>query len=130
MPGKIDDEKLKAIKGIIGAKTGLILGAKLELLRSKFLAIPIFAGGAVAAFLTGKETDKKVKKVLNLIKESSMNKAKYVFEKRAIGAMGVATIGLVGLSLTPKPRKTATSITDKSGKNIKMKKLINLPRKK
>ena len=130
MPNKIKDEELKTIKGIAGAKGGLVIGAKLDMLKSKFLAIPVIIGGTAAAFLSGKETDSKVKKVLNLVKKGDMNKAQYIFEKKAIGAMGVGMIGLVGLSLAPKPRKTATKIINQIGKNIKMKKLVKLPRKK
>ena len=59
-----------------------------------------------------------------------MNKAKIVFEKMAVSAMGVGMVALVAGSLAPKPRKTVTSIATPSGKNISMKKLINLPRKK
>ncbi len=82
--------------------------------------------------MAGKLRDDKINKVLNLVKKGEMNKATYVFEKMAIGALGVATVGLIGLSLAPKPRKTATTITKLDGTNttIKMKKLINLPRKK
>lgn len=57
-----------------------------------------------------------------------MDKAEIVFEKIAIGAMGVATGALIAGSLAPKPRKTATSIATPAGKNIKMKKMVNLPK--
>ena len=125
----ISEEELQAVKGIAGVKSGLVVGAKFGV-ESKFLAIPAAIGLLAATLLTGKETDKKVKKVINLVKESSVDKAKYVFEKYAIGAMGAGTILLIGGSLAPKPRKTATSITNTKGKNIKMKKLINLPKPK
>lgn len=177
---KVTEEELQVVKGVAGAKSGLVVGAKLGL-ESKFLAIPVVLGTLAATLLTGKETDEKVKKVINLVKESSMDKAKFVFEKHgmgapagfamgtagttalallaastmtdtankkkkaskknmikksnfkkegAIGIMGAATGVLIAGSLAPKPRKTATTITNVSGKNIKMKKMVNLPRKK
>lgn len=130
MASKLKDEELKVIKGAVGAKAGLVIGAQLDLLKSKFLAIPVIIGSVAAAFLSGKKTDDRINKVLNLVKKGEMNKAKHVFEKMAIGPLGVATVGLIGLSIAPKPRKTATTITKLDGTNIKMKKLINLPRKK
>ncbi len=57
-----------------------------------------------------------------------MDKSTYVFEKMAVTAMGIATIALVGGSLAPKPRKTVISFASHKGKNIKMNKLINLPK--
>jgi len=128
MAGKVNEVEITAVKGVAGAKAGLVLGAQLELLKSKFLAIPVLAGGAIAAFLTGKKTDRRVKKVLNVIKEAEVDKATYVFEKMAIGPMGIGTIALIGGHLGPKPRSTATSVATPAGKNIKMKKLVNLPK--
>jgi hypothetical protein len=129
MPSKkIDDTELKIVKGAVGAKAGLTLGVQMNLLRSKLLAFPVLAGSTIAAFFTGKKTDKKVKEAIKFIKESNVDKATYVFEKMAIGPMGLATGALIAGSLAPKPRKTATSITTLTGKNIKMKKLVNLPK--
>jgi hypothetical protein len=90
-----------------------------------------FAIGATGmtslALLSGSSIlhDKKKKKASkkNMVKKSN-------FKKEAIGVLGVGTALLIAGSLAPKPRKTATSITNAKGKNIKMKKMINLPKPK
>ena len=129
MPGrKIDDTEIKIVKGAIGAKSGLVLASQFDLLKSRFLAIPVLAGSAIATFLTGSRTDERVRRAIKFVKESSMDKATYVFEKTAIGAMGIAAGVLVAGSLAPKPKKTVTSIVTPEGKSIKMKKLVKLPK--
>lgn len=71
-----------------------------------------------------------------------MNKAEKVFDKIARKCKGKkliktamsagAAMGLltVPLFMAPKPKNTVTSITTASGKNPKLKEMINLPRKK
>jgi len=127
---KITQEELKTVEGVAGAKAGLTLAAKMEILKAKTFAIPMVLGSAAAMLLPGKETERKVKNAIKFVKESEMDKATYVFEKMGVSAAGVGAVALIAGSLAPKPRKTATSIATPAGKNIKMKKMINLPRKK
>ena len=124
---KVSKEEIKTIEGIIGAKVGLGLGAQLDLLKSKYLAVPIILGSAGATMLSNKETDKKVSDAIKFVKESSMDKATIVFNKMASAAgLGI----MLGIGFAPKPRKTVTGISSASGKDLKMKKMVNTPLKK
>jgi hypothetical protein len=130
---KVSDEELEAVQGIAGAKVGLSIAAQMELLKAKTFAIPMLLGSIAGMILPGKETKKKLKGAIKMVKEANVSKAEIVYDKlikEAIGPAGIGTIVLMGGSLAPKPRQTATSIATTSGTNIAMKKLINLPRPK
>jgi len=141
---KVSQEEINAVEGLIGAKVGLGLGAQMKLLKSKFLAVPVVIGSAAASMLSNKETDKKVKNAIQFVKESSMDKATIVFQKlskcktpgkkkmvkkAAVPALASTAI-MLGIGFAPKPRKTVTGISSASGKDLKMKEMINLPKPK
>jgi len=127
MAAKVSKEEVQAVEGAAGAKVGLTLASQMELLKAKTMAIPIILGGAAGIWLPGKETDKRVKDAIKFVKESSMDKATIVFNKMASVA-GLAV--MLGVGFAPKPKKTVTGITSAIGKDLKMKKLVNLPKKK
>ena len=127
MAAKVSKEEVQAVEGAAGAKVGLTLASQMELLKAKTMAIPIILGGAASIWLPGKETDKRVKDAIKFVKESSMDKATIVFNKMASVA-GLAV--MLGVGFAPKPKKTVTGITSAIGKDLKMKKLVNLPKKK
>lgn len=77
----VSEEEVKTIEGLAGAKAGLTLASQLELLKARTAAIPIILGGAAGIMLPGKETEQKVKDAIKMVKESSMDKAMFVFQK-------------------------------------------------
>jgi hypothetical protein len=146
MANKVTDEEVKTVEGLVGAKAGIAIASQMELLNSKTFAIPAVLGGIAAMFLPGKETEKKIKKTIKLVKEAKVDKATIVFQKlskcahpakkkkmmKKAGLGGIATTALIAGSIAPKPRKTVMTVPDPKNpeKNLKMKDMINLPRKK
>jgi len=142
---QVSEEELKAVEGLAGAKGGLALASRMDLLKAKTIAIPIILGSTAAMLLPGKETEKRVKDAIKFVKESQMDKATFVFEKiskkkckkkksmvkKAIGPAGIATVALIGGSFAPKPRKTALNIPNPKNpeQTMKFKDMVKLPKK-
>ena len=133
MAARVSEDEVKTVEGVAGAKTGIALATRVGELNPRTIAIPIILGGIAGIFLPGKETEKKVKKAIKLVKEANMDKATFIFNEmiKKAGIAGMATTGLIATSFLPKPRKTAMSFqTNAEGKTVAMKKLINLPKSK
>jgi|GEM_PF-5605904 len=137
---KVSKEEIKTVEGLIGAKVGLGVGAQIDLLKSKYLAVPIILGSIGASVLSGEESDKKVKEAIQFVKESSMDKATLVFQKLSKcktsskkkmvkKAALTSTALMLGVGFAPKPRKTITGISSASGKDLKMKEMVNIQKK-
>lgn len=146
MGAKVSKGEIQAVEGAAGAKVGLSLAAQMDLLKAKTMAVPIILGGTAGLLLPGKETEKRVRDAIKFVKESSMDKATFVFEKlskcgkshgkkkkKMVKKAGAALAGtglMLAIGFTPKPRKTVTGITNAKGKDLKMKDLVNLPKMK
>jgi len=134
---KVSKEEIKTVEGLIGAKVGLGVGAQMDLLKSKYLTVPIILTGIGASTLSGEESDKKVKEAIQFVKESSMDKATLVFQKlskckkpgKKMVKKAALTLTTLALGFVPKPRKTITGISSASGKNLKMKEMVNITKK-
>jgi len=137
---KVSKEEIKIVEGLIGAKVGLGVGAQMDLLKSKYLTVPIILTGIGASMLSSEESDKKVKEAIQFVKESSMDKATHVFQKlskcktsskkKMVKKAALASTALMlGVGFAPKPRKTITGISSASGKDLKMKEMVNIQKK-
>lgn len=139
---QVSDTEIKTVEGVAGAKVGLAMASRMEMLKSPYLWIPVLMGSAAATMLPGYETNKKVKGAIKMVKEAGMDKAEKIFQKiskckpkgnkkmiKKASMMGKGTAVLVLGDLAPKPRKTATTVLNPTtGKNVEMKKLVNLPK--
>lgn len=140
---RVSEEELKTVEGLVGAKSGLALAAKMDLLNAKTIAIPLIIGSTAAMFLPGKETEDKVKGAIKFVKESQMDKATYVFQKiskckapskkpkmqKKAGAKALGYGALFGFGMLPKPGNRAIEFVNKKGDLGKLKQLVNLPKK-
>jgi len=144
----VSDEEVEIVQGVAGAKAGLSIASQMELLKAKSFAIPMILGSLAGVLLPGEETKKKIKGAIKMVKEANTSKAEVVFDKlskcktkkkmvkkanlnkEAISAGALGTIITMAGGLAPKPRQFATSVATTAGKNIAMKKLINLPKPK
>lgn len=135
---QVSEEELKTVEGLAGAKVGLGIAARMEMLKSRYAIIPAAIGSAVSTMFVGPETEEKIKDAIISVKEASVNKAEVVFNKiskcKSKKKM-VKKASLLGMAakaspfMLPKPRTTAMDVTNVQGKNIEMKKMINIPKK-
>jgi len=136
---KVTNSEIKTVEGVAGAKAGLAMAARMEMLKSPYMFVPITMGSAAAMLLPGEETNNKVENAIKMVKEAEMGKAEIVFQKlskckkkkkmtKTASPVGMAAF--MALSMAPKPRTTATTVVNpNTGKNVEMKKLVNLPKK-